>query len=128
LLNLGPNLIAFFSEDSKASKWHTRSLEEALNELHGASNGRDYRTRDDKSDCQSRASLRRRKSVRLRQFKSNDDDPLNKWHRCLSFEERDAMTTAFKFVDVDGSGALESAEFRAFMRILRLDISGAHAP
>ena len=36
------------------------------------------------------------------------------------------MTAAFKFVDVDGNGALDPSEFRAFMRILRLDVSGAH--
>ena len=38
------------------------------------------------------------------------------------------MTTAFKFVDSDGSGGLDPAEFRAFMRILRLDVSGAPDP
>ena len=93
-----------------------------------ACNSRDARSRDDKSDCQSRASMRRKRSIRLRHARGSDDDPLNKWHRCLSSEERDAMTAAFKFVDVDGNGALDPSEFRAFMRILRLDVSGAHGP
>ena len=72
--------------------------------------------------------MRRKRSIRLRHARGSDDDPLNKWHRCLSSEERDAMTAAFKFVDVDGNGALDPSEFRAFMRILRLDVSGAHGP
>ena len=55
---------------------------------------------------------------------AEDPEPMNKWHRMLSQNERDAVCAVFKFVDSDSRRVLNSYGIRDVMRILHLDTSG----